>query len=54
MDALRSFLTELTGICALAGLSELLLAGEDGCGLRGACRLAALLCLLRAANRLGG
>ena len=54
MDALRSFLMELTGICAVAGLSELLLAGDDGYGFRGACRLAAVLCLLRAAARLGG
>lgn len=54
MDALRSFLMELTGICAAAGLFELLTAEGDGYGFRGACRLAALLCLMRAAARLGG
>ena len=54
MGALRAFLVELTGICAVAGLSELLTSDGDGYGFQGACRLAALLCLIRAAARLGG
>ncbi len=53
MIALNGFLTELVGICAAAALAELLADG-DGFGFGGACRLAALLSLLRAATRLGG
>ena len=55
MDALRDFLLELTGICAASALAELLAGGKDeGFGVQTACRLAALVCLVRSAERLVG
>ena len=55
MDALREFLVELTGICAASALAELLAGGKDeGFGVQAACRVAALLCLMRSAERLVG
>ena len=54
LGALETALGELTAICAAAGLTELLLEEDGAFGFRSACRLAALLCLARAAARLLG